>query len=63
MAISGSGCSAIGRASFSRSEALRFAAAEGGGAALVAATAFVELDWLGEELLDKNKPTKAIGAR
>jgi len=50
-------------ASFSRSEALRFAEAEGGGAAVVAATVLEELGWPGEELLDKNKPRRAAGTK
>jgi hypothetical protein len=53
----------MGMASFSRSEALRFAGAEGGGAAVVAATVLAELDWAGAELLDKNKPRKAARTR
>jgi len=60
MAISGSGCSAIGKASFSRSEALRFAGAEGGGAAVAAETGLAEFDWASEELTDSQKLNSAI---
>jgi tryptophan synthase beta subunit len=60
MAMSGSGCSAIGMASFSRSEALRFAGAEGGGAGVPAAgTGLAELGWPREELHGREKASSA----
>src|SRR6266576_1372405 len=60
MAMSGSGCSAIGMASFSRSEALRFAGAAGGGAGETAATVLAELGWAREELPDRERPNSAL---
>ena len=61
--MSGSGCSAIGMASFSRSEALRFAGAEGGGAGVTAGTVFVELGWARVELPDRKRPSNAVRMR
>jgi hypothetical protein len=45
--------------SFSSSEALRFAGAEGGGAGVTSATAFVELGWPWEKPADIEKPSRA----
>jgi len=42
-------------ASFSSSEALRFAGAEGGGAGVVARTVLAELDWPREKPPDKKR--------
>ena len=53
--MSGSGCSAIGMASFSRSAALRFAGAAGGGAGVTLGTVLAELGWAWEELPDRER--------
>jgi hypothetical protein len=60
MAMSGSGCSAIGMASFSRSAALRFAGAEGGGAGATAGAVLAELGWPWEELPARERPSRAL---
>ena len=60
MEISESGCSAIGMASFSSSELLRFAAVEGGGAAVTAGTGFTEFVWPRVELTDKDMLSSAV---
>jgi hypothetical protein len=59
MAINGSGCSAIGMASFSSSEALRFAGAEGGGAGVGAETLLAVLDWPQATLSQTHRPITA----
>ena len=60
MEISESGCSAIGMTSFSRSEALRFAGVEGGGAAVTAGTGITEFVWPRVELTDEERLSSAV---
>src|ERR1041384_5298374 len=55
MAMSGSGCSAIGSASFWSSAVLFLAGAEGGGAGVAAGATAVEPAWARAELTDKQR--------
>src|SRR4051812_41279745 len=63
MAISGSGCSAIGIASFSSSAALRLAGAEGGGAGVGALALVVVLDWPRAALPKPQSPSAMVRAQ